>query len=201
MTCYFHQNLAYIAFKTYDQMIATCQLRLYMEDDRLLTGRPRIARNFLDVNDSDTTQAYQQPKAMTFQSGSLPDFNINQQFSNQHIKPRKTSSQHNQTKYSQNASIQVIDDLTLAPHTGLQPQSQQYQRQQNHDHPQDDHRSKNPQQSPSSSKTLTTTSQLDLILAKLSELDTIKQHITTLDQRMNLLQPLSSILGLLAQRS
>ena len=43
MTCYFHQNLAYIGFKTYDQMIAACQLRLYTDDDRLLTGRPRIA--------------------------------------------------------------------------------------------------------------------------------------------------------------
>jgi len=26
MTCYFHQNLAYIGFKTYDQMIAACRL-------------------------------------------------------------------------------------------------------------------------------------------------------------------------------
>ncbi len=46
-----------------------------------------------------------------------------------------------------------------------------------------------------------TTSQLDLILAKLSELDTLKQHLTTLDQRINLLTPQPSLSGVLAQRS
>ncbi len=44
MSCYFHQNIAYIAFKTAEQMYSVCDLRLYAEDDRLLSGRPRVSR-------------------------------------------------------------------------------------------------------------------------------------------------------------
>ena len=42
MSCYFHQNIVYVAFQTADQMHAVCHLRLFMEDDRLLTGCPRF---------------------------------------------------------------------------------------------------------------------------------------------------------------
>ncbi len=42
MSCVFHQNLAYIAFRTAEQMHSVCQLRLYTEDNRLLTGCPRV---------------------------------------------------------------------------------------------------------------------------------------------------------------
>ena len=42
MTCHFQQNLAFIAFKTADQMHSVCKLRLYTDDNRLLTGRPWV---------------------------------------------------------------------------------------------------------------------------------------------------------------
>ena len=45
MSGYFHQNIAYIAFKTYDQMMSACRLRLYTDDDRLITGKPRLIRS------------------------------------------------------------------------------------------------------------------------------------------------------------
>ncbi len=55
---------------------------------------------------------------------------------------------------------------------------------------------------PSSTATSTdTTSQLALILSKLAELDAIKQHLTTIDTRLNILQPHLSHDGSVAQRS
>ena len=42
MYCHFHQNIAYVAFKSSDQMHAVCGLRLYTDDGRLLSGRPRF---------------------------------------------------------------------------------------------------------------------------------------------------------------
>src|SRR6266540_1586983 len=96
------------------------------------------------------------------------------------------------------ASAQCTEDLTLAQLTDQQPQLPNYQRHPIHSHPQNDHTRRYQPQSSTSSPTPTTTSQLDLILAKLNELDTIKQHITTLDQRLNLLQPQPTVLGLLA---
>jgi len=41
-------------------------------------------------------------------------------------------------------------------------------------------------------------SQLDLILAKLHKLNTIKIHLNAIDNRLNILQPQPSIMGLLA---
>ncbi len=46
-----------------------------------------------------------------------------------------------------------------------------------------------------------TPSQLELILAKLVELDNIKMHLNTIDSRLNLLQPQSLISGTVANRS
>src|SRR6266540_4076684 len=44
MSCQLHQNIAYIAFKTAEQMQSVCQLRLYTDDDRLITRHPRVYR-------------------------------------------------------------------------------------------------------------------------------------------------------------
>ena len=46
MSCYFHQNIAYIAFKSDAHMHSVCQLRLYTEDDRLLSERSCINRKY-----------------------------------------------------------------------------------------------------------------------------------------------------------
>ncbi len=201
MSCYFHQNLAYIAFKTYDQMVAACQLRLYTDDDRLLTGRPRLARNFLHRNDSDITHEHTSPKAMTFQSGYLPDLNVYQQDRHGHGKNRKVRTLPRQDHDSQMASDHCPDEVNIAQTTDQLPQLPIYHKHPKHSPSQDDHTSWNPLQSSTPLSTPTTTSQLDLILAKLSELDAIKQHITTLDQRMNLIQPPPNVTGLVANRS
>jgi len=52
-----------------------------------------------------------------------------------------------------------------------------------------------------STETVAELSQLDLILAKLTELETIKTHLNTIDTRLNLLQPPSTHSATVAQRS
>jgi len=47
----------------------------------------------------------------------------------------------------------------------------------------------------------TASSQLDLILAKLNELDVIKTHLNTINNRLDSLQPQPNVQGLLANRS
>src|SRR6266542_2562912 len=107
MTCYFHQNLAYIGFKSYDQMIAACQLRLYTEDDRLLTGRPRIAYPTPASDNQDVSAAITQPKAMSFQTGITPDLKANQQPHNHRNKKRKSN-----TKLNREYNTMVINECS-----------------------------------------------------------------------------------------
>ncbi len=69
MSCHFHQNIAYITFKTKDQMHTACHLRLYTDDDRLLTGRSRVLK-YSDYDDSvsTTSSSNQLIKAMSTQT-------------------------------------------------------------------------------------------------------------------------------------
>ncbi len=88
MTCYFHQNIAYIAFKTEEQMHSVCQLRLFTDDDRLLSGRPRVFRTS-DLSDSlPMPFTLHTPKAMSRQTTAMPDLNSNSQ-----LKQRTTLNQ------------------------------------------------------------------------------------------------------------
>jgi len=73
MTCYFHQNLAYIAFKSAKQMHSVCSLRIFTDNDRLLTGRSRFQSQqdafMISQNDSHITKR----KAMSTHTHNLPD--------------------------------------------------------------------------------------------------------------------------------
>ncbi len=89
MTCYFHQNLAYIAFKTYDQMIFACRLRLYTDEDRLITGKLRLSRSLLSQSALQVLSTDTHPKAMNYQFMSPTDLNMNNQPSNNYPKQRK----------------------------------------------------------------------------------------------------------------
>ncbi len=201
MTCYFHQNLAYIGFKTYDQMIAACQLRLYTDDDRLLTGQPRIAYLPSDFEANDSSSDAQQPKAMNYQTGAMPDLNVNQHARNRRIKKCKSNPKADREPSNMVINDSFDDNWEVTQSTGQHPISTKNQKCSRATLQQDDppisqrHMQLTPPTMPPA------TSQLDLILAKLSELDTLKQHLTALDQRINLLTPQPSLSGVLAHRS
>jgi len=59
----------------------------------------------------------------------------------------------------------------------------------------------NPITLPDSQTTAAVSSYLELILAKLIELDVIKSHLNTIDTRLDLLQLQPNYPGLVAQRS
>jgi len=71
MTCYFHQNLAFIAFKSADQMHSVCRLRLYTKDDRLLTGRPKFASNEDQLQTHMPTNTLSKCKAMSSHTNDM----------------------------------------------------------------------------------------------------------------------------------
>jgi len=73
MTCYFQQNLAFVAFKSADQMHSVCRLRIYTEDDRLLTGHPRFVRNDEQLQDQPTTRTSSSCKAMSIHTYDQQD--------------------------------------------------------------------------------------------------------------------------------
>ena len=201
MTYYFHQNLAYIAFKFHEQMIAACNLRLYTDDDRLLTGRPRIDRYSPSTFASDNTQNSQHHNAMSYQSHSYPDLHVNQQPNPRNIKQRTV-----RTHTKQDTHMTIPSEP--APYT-----SKVTQQPDQHTTARQDQMCQIPyttQKGPNSplhprdclpTSPSDTTSQLDLILAKLSELDAIKQHINNLDSRLDLIQSPFSYQGSVANRS
>src|SRR6266498_3819703 len=79
MTCYFHQNFAYIAFKSEAQMQAVCNLRLYTDDDRLLTGRPRFQSRPDEAILSTNNNHVPKRKAMSTHTHDLPDLRYSEQ--------------------------------------------------------------------------------------------------------------------------
>ncbi len=75
MLCQFHQNIAYIAFKTADQMHSICYFRLYTDDDRLLTGHLRICWKGDSSILLPKINSTRPIKAMSTQTSALPDLN------------------------------------------------------------------------------------------------------------------------------
>src|SRR6266542_6440275 len=67
MSCYFQQNIAFVAFKTAQQMQSVCQLRLYMDDNRLLIGRPRVLRSSESASSPTNSTSTLLPKAISIQ--------------------------------------------------------------------------------------------------------------------------------------
>jgi len=183
-------------------MIFACRLRLYTDEDRLITGKPRLSRSLPSQSASQISSDDTHPKAMNYQFASPTDLNVNNQPSNNHPKQRKAWSLPRQDRLNQRHSTthnKVNSELTPLPglssyETPSQPINRQNSSQDNNStrvHPMD--LSPLIHSSPSS--------QLDLILAKLSELDVIKSHLTNLDNRLNQIQPPSLIAGLLANHS
>ena len=202
MTCHFHQNLAFIAFKTADQMHSVCQLRLYTDDNRLLTGRPRVNR----ANDSPGSSPYTKytltSKAMSTQTSLLPDLSLGKVHS-------KTKPRHPRTQQSYQHPKQ---DSTSNQRRNVQDHTQVWTSHSLDDHPNTptydspEKLPKNgapnlPPHTVSIDESADSTSQLALILTKLNELDVIKSHLNALDTRINLLQPQPINTGMVAQRS
>ncbi len=202
MSCYFHQNLAFIAFRTKEQMLDACQLRLYTEDDRLITGQPRLEQRLPSIPTSVTSKENTYHKAMTFQSTAYSDVHVTQQPKQRHSKARKTHNQTSQDHTTQMQLDSINDNPTLDPQqTGHLQMDQMCLSTVVTPPPQEAYSSRFHFPIDSHSSQLHSSSQLDLILAKLSELDAIKQHITNLNTRLNLLQPLPSNPRCVAQRS
>ena len=171
MSCHFHQNLAFIAFKTADQMHSVCNLWLYTDNNRLLTRRPRVnCSSNLSVSPL-STHTSQSSKAMSTQTSYLPDLRSN----NLHTKhsPQPNCYNHSHQKHSQDK--EHFTPSTSSHNLLTFPLSAE--------------------------KPITESSQLTLILAKLNELDDIKTHLHTLDTRLNLFQSSPLNIGMVAQRS
>src|SRR6266540_3742733 len=75
MSCQIHQNIAYIAFKTDEQMQSVCRLRLYTDDNRLLTGRPRVNRAKNNVTPPGSPNPHLTIQAMSTQTSAPKDLN------------------------------------------------------------------------------------------------------------------------------
>ncbi len=69
MNCYFYQNIAYIAFKTEEQMHKICDLQIYTDDNTLLIGRPRLQSSGTS-HTANSTEPNLKRKAMSTQVSS-----------------------------------------------------------------------------------------------------------------------------------
>ncbi len=198
MSCHFHNNLAYIAFKSADQMHAVCRLRLYTDDDRLLSGRPRFSskQEQLQPPETNLPNITQTCKAMSTHTSNLPDIHSYDHPSNRSQYPRRGRSprRDNRSAYKPRLSgsplainSQADDNLhtSIEVDMSIQPANLEQPTLTNR----------------SVSKAGDQVASLDLILSKLSELDAIKTHLNTIDLRLNQLQPQSNIKGSVAQRS
>jgi len=92
--------MAYIAFKTDEQMQSVCRLRLYTDDNRLLTGRPRVNRVNHNVTPPDSPNPHQSLQTMSTQTSAPTDLNSptlsNKRKSKYHrsVRPLTPSSHH-----------------------------------------------------------------------------------------------------------
>ena len=152
-------------------MHAVCKLRLYTDDNQLLTGHPRIFRPSAVTAQQDNNKTTHPNNAMSMQTTALPDLTSsrpshhNVKSTRRNIRPLKPSV--DQTIGQDNTHIVEAPANQLSVPTA----------------------------------TVAASSQLELILAKLTELDAIKTHLNTIDTRLNLLQPPSIYSTTVAQHS
>ena len=137
-----------------------------MEDDRLLTGRPRFSSKQEQLHPPLSHNISLNCKAMSTQTIDLPDLSSRDQPSKRLLK-----------------SHQALSPIRFKYNNYPTRKSP----------PNDPHTNDHDESFPATS--------LDLILAKLDELDAIKSHLTTFDNRFDHLQPQSNVTGLVAQRS
>ncbi len=180
MSCYFHQNLAFIAFKSADQMQSVCQLRLYTEDDRLLTGRPCFLSKQKLSQTPLINNLTSNHEVMSSHTNDLPDLNSKDTPSKCPHTPHRSSSPTNPNKqpyktrkltynhtnhYRDNESSLLSQDPSITNKKDFTVNTLLSQ----------------PSHVPSSSPDAS----LELILAKLNELDAIKTHLNVLDYRLD----------------
>jgi len=79
MNCHFHQNIVYVAFKSSDQMHAVCGLRLYTDDGRLLSGRPRFHSQYEHLQTPLNDSRVPKRKAMSLHTHDLSDIRYQEQ--------------------------------------------------------------------------------------------------------------------------
>ena len=170
MTCYFHQNIAYVAFKTEELMNKVCNLRIYADDNTLLRGRPRLQKKCLDTaNPIDQSIAAPKPMSTQISTSANTYINVPSHKRSRHRSPTRNEAGNHHNKQADNQADPNIhsttpDQLTNAVHT-------------------------------------ISADQFDLLLARLSDLETIKAHLTTLDNKIQELSITSPNSATVAQRS
>ncbi len=170
MTCYFHQNIAYVAFKTEELMNKVCNLRIYADDDTLLRGRPRLQKKRLNT-ENPIDESISAPKPMSTQVS-----NSASTYSNgpSHKRSRHRSSTRNAVGNQNHKPADKQDDPVIHPDTSDQP---------------------------TNAARSISADQFDLLFARLSDLETIKAHLTTLDNKIQELSITSPNSATVAQRS
>ena len=138
---------------------------------------------------------------MNYQSSSPTDLSVNNQRPNRRSKLRKSQILHRPVGENQNNFASNDDNSDPPQLQGPLVNDSGYQSPQDHTSPNHAVHTNLLHKVLQPPIPLTTFSQLDLILVKLSELDAIKSHLNHLNTRINQLQPQPSISGLLAQRS
>jgi len=95
LNCYFHQNIAYIAFKSADIMHRACKLRLYYDEHYLIQGLPRLHRNSTHTDNTPPMHTPSPRKSMTRQTPKLTPHTLSRPNS-----PHRTSHPTNPTSKS-----------------------------------------------------------------------------------------------------
>src|SRR6266540_4326921 len=176
MSCQIHQNMAYIAFKTEEQMQSVCRLRLYTEDNRLLTGRPRVNRAKHSMTPPTSPDPHTSIQAMSSQTSAPMD----------PISPppnKKRRSKCSRSVQPPTQSNHNLDDHMSSSSRQPQTDGMSDSKSSKHSAPRIPKTQPTPVQAPGDIDP-----QLALILAKLNELDAIKLHLHAIDNRLDTIQ-------------
>ena len=196
MTCYFQQNLAFVTFKLADQIHSVCRLRIYTKDDRLLTGRPRFASHKEQLQAQKPNITSNSCRAMSTHTNDQQDLSsqhspIKRPHSSRRtqLTPRNNNHQQQSNKLSHNTPNNDMEiECNPQPTTSAVTNK-------------NDHEDNSLPLPPLHTSPEIPSSFLDLILAKLNELDAIKKHLTTIDHRLDYLQTSLITAGMVANHS
>jgi len=180
MSYYFHQNIAFIAFKSVEQIQSVCRLRLYTEDDHLLTGRPHFLSNQPQLQTPLTNNQPLNRKAITSHTNELPDLHSKEIPSKRPHTPRHVPSLTNlKQQYFKtrklaynNHFISRDDEGSLSTYEHVESTMK-------------DLSVNIPLSQPLSLPSPDPDASLELILAKLNELEAIKTHLNAIDSRID----------------
>ena len=183
-------------------MQSVCQLRLYTDDNRLLTGCPRFLRSSESASSPTNSTSTLLPKAISIQPSDFPELHTSN-LPNKNMSSQKRTSRTFQQRGSINKRPSQFSSLLDNQNNSSATQKEQRQAQSSAQYstckaPDTHHPTpcSLPKVEP-----VEDSSQLVLILAKLNELELIKTHLTTIDTRLNLLQPQLLHIATMAQCS